>query len=162
MPQLASIPTAHKAGSRGYRQVTAALYGAGLASFAAMYCTQALLPALSTYYRIAPATLGPHGLPDDGNACAVDHSGERPLRTLRTYHRDADVRRGCPALSGCCCRSLLRSASCSSDAHCTASRWPGYPRWRWRIWPRKCMPLRSVRRWDDASPGPRSAASPGG
>jgi MFS transporter, YNFM family, putative membrane transport protein len=50
------MPTAHRAGSRGYRRVTAALYGAGLASFAAMYCTQALLPALSGYYRITPAT----------------------------------------------------------------------------------------------------------
>ncbi|SPM31381.1 MFS transporter [Mycobacterium terramassiliense] len=50
------MPTAHHAGSRGYRRVTAALYGAGLASFAAMYCTQALLPALSAYYRITPAT----------------------------------------------------------------------------------------------------------
>ncbi|MGA9676966.1 MAG: MFS transporter [Mycobacterium sp.] len=56
MPPLASAPTAHQAGSRGYRRVTAALYGAGLASFAAMYCTQALLPALSTFYRITPAT----------------------------------------------------------------------------------------------------------
>jgi MFS transporter, YNFM family, putative membrane transport protein len=56
MPPLASARTAHQAGSRGYRRVTAALYGAGLASFAAMYCTQALLPALSTYYRITPAT----------------------------------------------------------------------------------------------------------
>ena len=56
MPPLPSAPTAHQAGSRGYRRVTAALYGAGLASFAAMYCTQALLPALSTFYRITPAT----------------------------------------------------------------------------------------------------------
>ncbi|MGO8939323.1 MAG: MFS transporter [Mycobacterium sp.] len=56
MPLLPLAPTAHQAGSRGYRRVTAALYGAGLASFAAMYCTQALLPALSTYYRITPAT----------------------------------------------------------------------------------------------------------
>ncbi|WP_169926026.1 MFS transporter [Mycobacterium arosiense] len=36
--------------------MTIALYGAGLSSFAAMYCTQALLPALSVSYRIAPAT----------------------------------------------------------------------------------------------------------
>ncbi|OBA63391.1 hypothetical protein A5647_05750 [Mycobacterium sp. 1100029.7] len=50
------MPTAHQAGSSGYRRVTAALCGAGLASFAAMYCTQALLPALSAYYRITPAT----------------------------------------------------------------------------------------------------------
>lgn len=55
MPHVAPTPAAHRAGSRGYRRVTAALYGAGLASFAAMYCTQALLPAFSTYYRITPA-----------------------------------------------------------------------------------------------------------
>ncbi|MEE6137759.1 MFS transporter [Mycobacterium sp. 050128] len=56
MPQLTATPRAHQAGSRGYRRITAALVGAGLASFAAMYCTQALLPALSAYYRISPAT----------------------------------------------------------------------------------------------------------
>jgi MFS transporter, YNFM family, putative membrane transport protein len=56
MPQVASIATAHQAGSSGYRRVTAALCGAGLASFAAMYCTQALLPAFSAYYRVTPAT----------------------------------------------------------------------------------------------------------
>ncbi|WP_264001953.1 MFS transporter [Mycobacterium florentinum] len=56
MPQFAATPAAHLAGSSGYRRVTAALCGAGLASFAAMYCTQALLPALSAYYRISPAT----------------------------------------------------------------------------------------------------------
>ncbi|MDV3269136.1 MFS transporter [Mycobacterium avium] len=49
-------PVAHQAGTRGYRRMTAALCGAGLASFAAMYCTQALLPALSAHYRIGPAT----------------------------------------------------------------------------------------------------------
>jgi MFS transporter, YNFM family, putative membrane transport protein len=56
MPQLAAPPTAHQAGTRGYRRITTALYGTGLASFAAIYCTQALMPALSTYYRVAPAT----------------------------------------------------------------------------------------------------------
>ncbi|MEM6109796.1 MFS transporter [Mycobacterium sp. 050272] len=56
MPQLTATPSAHHAGSRGYRRITAALVGAGLASFAALYCTQALLPALSAYYRISPAT----------------------------------------------------------------------------------------------------------
>lgn len=56
MPKPAATPAAHLAGSSGYRRVTAALCGAGLASFAAMYCTQALLPALSAYYRISPAT----------------------------------------------------------------------------------------------------------
>ena len=32
MPQLTLTPAAHQAGSRGYRRVTMALYGAGLAS----------------------------------------------------------------------------------------------------------------------------------
>jgi predicted MFS family arabinose efflux permease len=56
MPQPSGTAVAHQAGTSGYRRVTAALYGAGLASFAAMYCTQALLPALSASYRITPAT----------------------------------------------------------------------------------------------------------
>jgi predicted MFS family arabinose efflux permease len=46
----------HRVGSSGYRRVTAAVCSAGLASFAAMYCTQALLPELSAYFRISPAT----------------------------------------------------------------------------------------------------------
>ncbi|ORA20939.1 hypothetical protein BST14_00275 [Mycobacterium arosiense ATCC BAA-1401 = DSM 45069] len=55
---MVAVPhvVAHQAGSTGYRRMTIALYGAGLSSFAAMYCTQALLPALSVSYRIAPAT----------------------------------------------------------------------------------------------------------
>ncbi len=93
MPRLAPTPTAHKAGSRGYRRVTAALYGAGLASFAAMYCTQALLPALSTYYRITPATAALTVSLTTGMLALCDHSGERAVRALRTHHRDADVRR---------------------------------------------------------------------
>jgi MFS transporter, YNFM family, putative membrane transport protein len=55
MAQRAEITSRHQAGSSGYRRMTAALCGVGLASFAAMYCTQALLPALSAYYRITPA-----------------------------------------------------------------------------------------------------------
>ncbi|OBI23975.1 hypothetical protein A5711_09130 [Mycobacterium sp. E2238] len=54
MPERPSA-VAHRAGTSGYRRLTTALYGAGLASFAAMYCTQALLPALSASYRITPA-----------------------------------------------------------------------------------------------------------
>ncbi|MGD1170637.1 MFS transporter [Mycobacterium seoulense] len=55
MPERSAVAVAHRAGSGGYRRLTVALYGAGLASFAAMYCTQALLPALSAAYRITPA-----------------------------------------------------------------------------------------------------------
>lgn len=56
MATLAATAVAHRVGTAGYRRVTAALAGAGLASFSAMYCTQALLPAFSVYYRIAPTT----------------------------------------------------------------------------------------------------------
>lgn len=55
MPQRPSTAGPHRAGTRGYRRLTGALCGAGVASFAAMYCTQALLPALSASYRIGPA-----------------------------------------------------------------------------------------------------------
>lgn len=56
MSQTASVSSAHQVGSVGYRRLTAAMWGVGLASFGAMYCTQGLLPALSAYYRITPAT----------------------------------------------------------------------------------------------------------
>ncbi|OBH87559.1 MFS transporter [Mycobacterium scrofulaceum] len=55
MSQRPPTVSPHRAGTRGYRRLTGALCGAGLASFAAMYCTQALLPALSASYRIGPA-----------------------------------------------------------------------------------------------------------
>ncbi|OBG28760.1 MFS transporter [Mycobacterium sp. 852002-51057_SCH5723018] len=55
MAQIAPPRTPHQAGSSGYRRVTAAVCSAGLASFASMYCTQALLPEMSAYYRISPA-----------------------------------------------------------------------------------------------------------
>jgi MFS transporter, YNFM family, putative membrane transport protein len=55
MAHIAPAGTPHQAGSSGYRRVTAGVCSAGLASFAAMYCTQALLPEMSAYYRISPA-----------------------------------------------------------------------------------------------------------
>jgi MFS transporter, YNFM family, putative membrane transport protein len=54
MVSLATVPGAHRVGSSGYRRLTAAVCCAGVASLAGMYCTQALLPALSAYYRISP------------------------------------------------------------------------------------------------------------
>jgi MFS transporter, YNFM family, putative membrane transport protein len=54
MVSLAAAPGAHRVGSRGFRRLTAAVCCAGVASLAGMYCTQALLPALSAYYRISP------------------------------------------------------------------------------------------------------------
>ena len=57
MVSLAAAPLssqAHRVGSTGFRRLTAAVCCAGVASLAGMYCTQALLPALSAYYRISP------------------------------------------------------------------------------------------------------------
>ncbi|MGL6236610.1 MAG: MFS transporter [Segniliparus sp.] len=56
-------PTAHIAsgephahGSAGYRGVTLALFAAGLTTFMSMYSAQALLPAFSEHFGVAPAT----------------------------------------------------------------------------------------------------------
>jgi predicted MFS family arabinose efflux permease len=57
MVSLAAAPLgqqAHRVGSSGFRRLTAAVCCAGVASLAGMYCTQALLPALSAYYQISP------------------------------------------------------------------------------------------------------------
>lgn len=42
-------------GERSYRRATIALFALGLASFNAIYCTQALMPALSEYFGASPA-----------------------------------------------------------------------------------------------------------
>lgn len=46
----------HERSSPGFRRITLALFAAGLATFTALYCVQALLPALATDFRLAPAT----------------------------------------------------------------------------------------------------------
>ncbi len=45
----------HPAGSRGYREATAALFAAGMATFMTLYYTQGLLPVLSAEYSVSPA-----------------------------------------------------------------------------------------------------------
>jgi YNFM family putative membrane transporter len=47
--------TGYRSGSPGYRRVCAALFAAGVATFALLYSTQALLPELSTAYGVTPA-----------------------------------------------------------------------------------------------------------
>ncbi|WP_430331028.1 MFS transporter [Rhodococcus sp. ACT016] len=42
-------------GSRGYRAITVALFAAGLTTFVSMYSAQALLPALTESFGVAPA-----------------------------------------------------------------------------------------------------------
>ncbi|WP_375234382.1 MULTISPECIES: MFS transporter [unclassified Mycobacteroides] len=49
------IPTPHETGTAGYRRLTGALFAAGLATFAALYGTQAVLPALSEDLGVSPA-----------------------------------------------------------------------------------------------------------
>ncbi len=47
-----------RAGTPGYRRAILALFAAGLATFALLYSTQALLPALSAGLRLSPAQAG--------------------------------------------------------------------------------------------------------
>ncbi|MEV6005342.1 MFS transporter [Streptomyces sp. NPDC051976] len=57
-PAPASAPAADerlRPGSSGYRRANLALFAAGLATFALLYSTQALLPALSTGLSLSPA-----------------------------------------------------------------------------------------------------------
>ncbi|MCW3817872.1 MFS transporter [Micromonospora sp. DR5-3] len=45
----------HRAGEAGYRRVSAALFAAGMATFALMYSTQALLPELADAFSVSAA-----------------------------------------------------------------------------------------------------------
>ena len=50
------LPDGYTPQSSMYRKVILAMVGAGLASFNALYCTQALLPVLSEDLHVTPAT----------------------------------------------------------------------------------------------------------
>lgn len=45
----------YRRGDRGYRRITAALFAAGMTTFVAMYCAQAVLPSLAAEFSISPA-----------------------------------------------------------------------------------------------------------
>lgn len=47
--------TGYRRGDDGYRRITLSLFGAGMATFVAMYAAQAVLPALSDEFRVGPA-----------------------------------------------------------------------------------------------------------
>ncbi len=46
----------HRRGETGYRQITLALFAAGMATFVAMYAAQAVLPELTREFSVSPAT----------------------------------------------------------------------------------------------------------
>lgn len=48
-------PAGYRRGDSGYRRITIALFAAGMTTFVAMYCAQAVLPALSTAFHVSPA-----------------------------------------------------------------------------------------------------------
>ena len=52
---VADFEERHRRGSRGLRRVNLALFAAGLTTFMSLYCTQALLPALSDVFGVSPA-----------------------------------------------------------------------------------------------------------
>jgi YNFM family putative membrane transporter len=50
-----STVTGHRPGTPGYRRLSTALFAAGLATFAMLYSTQALLPELATAFDVSPS-----------------------------------------------------------------------------------------------------------
>lgn len=48
-------PIGYRRGDSGYRRITAALFAAGMTTFVAMYCAQAVLPSLATDFSVSPA-----------------------------------------------------------------------------------------------------------
>ena len=45
----------YRRGDAGYRRITAALFAAGMTTFVAMYCAQAVLPAIAGDFSVSPA-----------------------------------------------------------------------------------------------------------
>lgn len=52
----AALDLRHQRGTPGFNRIGAAVFAAGLAAFVSMYCTQALLPALSDSFGVSPAS----------------------------------------------------------------------------------------------------------
>lgn len=52
----ATLPTGHERGSYGYRRLVAAVWAAGVGSFALLYAPQALLPLISRDLDVPPST----------------------------------------------------------------------------------------------------------
>ena len=48
-------PVGYRRGDSGYRRITAALFAAGMTTFVAMYCAQAVLPSLASNFSVSPA-----------------------------------------------------------------------------------------------------------
>jgi len=53
---VSALPEGYRRGSAGFRRLTLALFAAGLATFTALYCVQALLPPLAHDFRLSPAS----------------------------------------------------------------------------------------------------------
>lgn len=53
--RASEVPTHYEPGSPEYARVTRAMFAAGLATFAALYTTQPLLPLLTNHFRVSPA-----------------------------------------------------------------------------------------------------------
>nr|WP_183318675.1 MFS transporter [Flexivirga oryzae] len=49
------VDLGYRRGDAGYRRITAALFAAGMTTFVAMYCAQAVLPAISADFAVSPA-----------------------------------------------------------------------------------------------------------
>ena len=52
---MADVVDGYRQGEAGYRRITVALFAAGLATFASMYCIQAVLPDLARSFSSSPA-----------------------------------------------------------------------------------------------------------
>ena len=55
-------------GSAGYRRATLALFCAGFATFAMLYCVQPLLPLLAAHFRVSAASSSLETVPNAGRA----------------------------------------------------------------------------------------------
>src|SRR5215203_6354782 len=54
-PETDDATAGHRVGEPGYRRITVALFAAGLATFALLYSTQALLPEFSRAFSVSAA-----------------------------------------------------------------------------------------------------------
>jgi hypothetical protein len=147
----------YRVGEAGYRRITAALFAAGVATFALIYSTQALLPEFPRAFSVSAAqsTLSV-SLTTIGLGVALLVAG--PVSEVVGRTRLIHLSLAASAVVAVACAVAPPGRSSWACACCRASRWPGCPPSPPPTCARNCTPARTPGPPVCTSAGPRSGA----
>jgi YNFM family putative membrane transporter len=157
--QRSTGATAHdgyRVGETGYRRITVALFAAGVATFALIYSTQALLPEFPRAFAVSAAqsTLSV-SMTTIGLGVALLVAG--PMSEIVGRTRLIHLSLAASTVVAVACAVAPTGRSSWACACCRGSRWPVCPRSRPRTCARNCTRARTPGPPASTSAAPRSA-----